>query len=126
MSKDASKNLVGQPIFKQNINLLPKNKFDALVLASGSDKYYKTFTSWDQLVTLLFGILSRCDSMGETCGAMVGLQGKLNQLGMDSSFAKSTAGDGLRNRDNALFKDFYFELIAHFKPFLSTPLPGNG
>ena len=72
MVKGISKNLVGQPIFKQIINLLPKNKFDALVLEKGSDKYYKTFTSWDQLVTLLFGILSRCDSMGETCDAMVG------------------------------------------------------
>lgn len=120
MGKDISKKLVGQPIFKQIINLLPKNKFDALALEKSSDKYYKTFTSWDQLVTLLFGILSRCDSMSETCGAMVGLQGKLNQLGMDSCFAKSTAGDGLRKRDNGLFKDFYFQLIEHFKPLLSV------
>ena len=120
MGKDISKNLVGQPIFKQIINLLPRNKFDCLVLEKGSDKYYKTFTSWDQLVTLLFGILSRCDSMGEVCNAMVGLQGKLNQLGMDSSFAKSTAGDGLRNRDNELFKEFYFQLLAHFQPLLSV------
>lgn len=120
MVKGISKNLVGQPIFKQIINLLPKNKFDALVLEKGSDKYYKTFTSWDQLVTLLFGILSRCDSMGEVCDAMVGLQGKLNQLGMESSFAKSTAGDGLRNRDNELFKDFYFQLITHFQSVLSV------
>jgi len=120
MGKDIAKNLVGQPIFKQISNLLPKNKFDALALEKGSDKYYKTFTGWDQLVTVLFGILSRCDSMGETCAAMVGPQGKLNQLGMDSSFAKSTAGDGLRNRDNELFKDFYFQLIEHFKPLLSV------
>jgi len=37
---------------------------------------------------------------------MVGLLDKLNQLGMDSSFAKSTAGDGLPNHDNELFKDW--------------------
>ncbi len=120
MGKDISKNLVGQPIFKQVIDLLPKNKFDTLVSKKGSDKYYKAFTSWDQLVTMLFGILSRCDSMGEVCNAMVGLQGKLNQLGMDCSFAKSTAGDGLRNRDNELFKEFYFQLIAHFQSILSV------
>jgi len=78
MGKDIAKNLVGRLIFKQIINLLPKNKFDALALEKGSDKYYNTFTSWYQLVTMLFGILSRCDSMGETCAAMVRLQGKLN------------------------------------------------
>ncbi|MDR0729512.1 MAG: DUF4372 domain-containing protein, partial [Prevotellaceae bacterium] len=36
-----------------------------LVKKKGSDRYYKSFSSWDELVTLLFGIFSRCDSMGE-------------------------------------------------------------
>ena len=31
MGKCTQKNLVGQPIFKQILNLLPKNKFDLLV-----------------------------------------------------------------------------------------------
>ncbi|MGV8880129.1 MAG: DUF4372 domain-containing protein [Sphingobacteriaceae bacterium] len=37
--------MVGQPIFKQIINLLPKNKFETLALSMGSDKYYKRFTT---------------------------------------------------------------------------------
>jgi hypothetical protein len=53
--KGISKNLVGQPLFKQIINLLPRNKFDALVLVKGSGNYYNTFTHWNQLITLLFG-----------------------------------------------------------------------
>jgi len=31
MGKDSEKNLVGQPIFNQLIELLPKEKFDLLV-----------------------------------------------------------------------------------------------
>ncbi len=120
MGKDIEKNLVGQPIFKQLLNLLPRDKFDLLVNQHKSDRYYKAFSSWDELVTLLFGILSRCDSMGEVCDGMQTLQGKLNYLGMDRSPAKSTAGDGLRERDNSLFKEFYFKLIAHFEPVLSV------
>ncbi len=120
MGKDIQKNLVGQPIFKQLIDLLPRDKFDLLVTQHQSDKYYKTYSSWNQLLTLLFGILSRCDSMGETCDAMQTLQGKLNYFGLDHSPAKSTAGDGLRERSNELFKDFYFELIKHFDPLLSV------
>ncbi|MDR0712605.1 MAG: DUF4372 domain-containing protein [Prevotellaceae bacterium] len=38
---------------------------ELLVKEKGSDKYYKPFSSWDELETLLFGIFSRCDSMGE-------------------------------------------------------------
>jgi len=120
MSKDNEKKLVGQPIFKQIINLLPKEKFDVLVQKISADRYYKTFTSWNQLVTMLFGILSRCDSMGEVCDGMQAMQGKLNYLGMESSPAKSTAGDGLRNRTNELFKEFYFELLEYFTPLLSV------
>jgi len=120
MSKDSEKKLVGQPIFKQIVNILPKEKFDVLVQKYNSNRYYKTFSSWDQLVTMLFGILSRCDSMNEVCDSMQALQGKLNYFGMDSSPAKSTAGDGLRNRSNELFRDYYFALLDHFTPLLSV------
>lgn len=120
MGKISKKKLVGQPIFKQMVDLLPRGKFDLLVRKHQSDRYYKSFSSWQQLVTLLFGIFSRCDSMGELCDGMRALDGKLNYLGMDSSPAKSTAGDGLRNRDNELFKDFYFTLLEHFVPTLSV------
>jgi hypothetical protein len=120
MGKDTAKNLVGQPIFKQLIKMLPREHFDLLVQQQGSDRYYKTFFSWEQLMTMLFGIFSRCDSMGEVCDGMRALGGKLNHLGMDCSPSKSTAGDALRDRDNELFKLYYFALIAYFKPLLSV------
>jgi hypothetical protein len=118
--KDSSKNLVGQPIFKQLIDFIPKSVFDVLVIKHSIDKHYRTFPAWTQLVTMLFGIFSRCDSMGEICDAMMGLQGKLNHLGLKSSPAKSTAGDGLRERNNIFFEDLYFKLLDHFKPILSV------
>ena len=119
-TKNIEKNLVGQPIFKQILDFIPRNKFVTLVLKHCSDRYYKTFDSWTQLTTMLFGIFSRCDSMGEICDGMQGLAGKLNHLGMESSPAKSTAGDGLRGRDNEFFKAVYFMLLEHFKPHLSV------
>jgi hypothetical protein len=120
MGKDSRKNLVGQPIFKQIIKMLPRDKFDGLVYKCGSDKYYKTFFSWEQLVLMLFGIFSRCDSMREACDGMRALGGKLNHLGMDCSPAPSTAGDALRDRDEELFRLFYFALISYFSPLLSV------
>ena len=100
--------------------MLPRNKFDDLVSKHNSDKYYKTFPAWIEFISLLFGILSRCDSSGEICAGMQGLQGKLSYFGLDRAPAKSTFGDGLRDRDNELFKDFYFTLINHFSEFLSV------
>jgi transposase len=120
MSKGKTKNLVGQPIFKQIVKMLPREQFDLLVQQCGSDRYYKTFFSWDQLIVMLFGIFSRCDSMGEVCDSMRALEGKLNYLNMDCSPAKSTAGDALRDRSEELFKLYYFALIAYFRPLLSV------
>jgi len=120
MSKDTTKNLVGQPIFKQVMKILPREQFDLIVGQCGSDRYYKSFYSWEQLVVMLFGIFSRCDSMGEVCDGMRALAGKLNYLGMDSAPAKSTAGDALRDRDNEVFKLYYFALIKYFEPLLSV------
>lgn len=119
-SKSTEKNLVGQPIFKQLLEFIPRNKFDLLVHKHQSDRYYKTFDSWTHLVTMLFGAFSRCDSMGEICDGMRGLGGKLNYLSMDRSPAKSTAGDGLRGRNNTFFEEVYFMLLDHFKPLLSV------
>ena len=119
-SKDIEKKFVGQPIFKQIIDFIPKNKFDLLAKKHQTDRYYKAFPAWTQLVTMLFGVLSRCDSMGEICDGMMAMQGKLNHLGLEKSPAKSTAGDGLRERDNDFFKEFYFLLLKHFEPLLSV------
>ena len=120
MGKDTSKNLVGQPIFKQIVKMLPREQFDILVNKCGSDRYYKIFFSWEQLIVMLFGIFSRCDSMGEVCDGMRALSDKLNYLGMDCAPSKSTSGDALRDRDEELFRLYYFALIAYFRPFLSV------
>jgi len=63
-----------------------------------TDRYYKVFPAWTQLVTMIFVVFSRCDSMGEICDGMLAMQGKLNHLGLDKSPAKSTVGDGFKNK----------------------------
>jgi hypothetical protein len=119
MGKDGIKNLVGQPIFKQIIEIVPKSLFNKIVIEHKSDRYYKSFSSWDEFVTLLFGILARCDSAREICDGMAALGGKLNHLGMDCAPAKSTFGDALRDRKCDIFEQFYFELLSHFSSVLS-------
>lgn len=88
MGKNKTKNIVGQPISKQIIKMLPRQQFDLLVKQCGSDRYYKTLFSWEQLTIMIFGIFSRCDSMGEVCDGMRALSVKLNYLGMDCAPSK--------------------------------------
>jgi len=97
MSKDTEIRFVGQPIFKQIVNLIDAINIQGLILKHNSDYYYKAFKTRMHLVTMLFGILSRCDSMTEICEGLRALGGKLNHLGFEKAPAKSTACDGLRN-----------------------------
>ena len=119
MGKNTEINLVGQPIFKQIINLLSSIDLNSIVKRHNADYYYKSFKAKTQLITMLFGIISRCDSMGEICEGMRAMSGKLNHLGLKSSPAKSTACDGLRNRSDKFFEDVYFTLVNQYQSFLS-------
>ena len=119
MSKNTEIKFVGQPIFKQIVNLTDAVNIQGLIKKHNSDYYYKAFKTRTHLITMLFGILSRCDSMTEICEGMRALGGKLNHLGMEKAPAKSTACDGLRNRDNRFFEDLYFSLVKKYQSFLS-------
>jgi len=119
MSKNTEIKFVGQPIFKQIVNLTDAVDIQGLIRKHNSDYYYKAFKTRTHLFTMLFGILSRCDSMNEICEGMRALGGKLNHMGMTKAPAKSTACDGLRNRDNRFFEDLYFSLVKKYQSFLS-------
>ncbi len=84
-----------------------------------SDRYYKAFKTHTHLVTLLFGIFSRCDSMTEIAEGMRALGGKLSYFGLQKAPAKSTASDGLRNRTDRVFEDIYFAMVKKYQSFLS-------
>ena len=119
MSKNTEIKFVGQPIFKQIINLIDSIDIKGIIKRHSSDYYYKAFKSKTQLILMLFGILSRCDSMNEICEGLRAMGGKLNHLGLSKAPAKSTASDGLRNRPSKFFEDVYFSLVKYYKSFLS-------
>ena len=119
MGKNTELKFVGQPIFKQVISLIDGISLTSLVKKHNADYYYKAFKAKTQLITVLFGIFSRCDSMTEICEGLRAMGGKLNHLGLEKAPAKSTACDGMRNRDNKFFEDVYFKLVHHYRSFLS-------
>ena len=119
MGKGSENKLVGQPIFKQVLNLIPREVVNRVIYKHQGDRYCKSFSTWDELTTLLFGVFERCDSAREVCDGMAALSGKLNYLGMDCSPAKSTFNDALNRRSEKVFEEIYFALLSYFAPVLS-------
>lgn len=99
--------------------MIEKVNISSIIKEHESDRYYKAFKSRTHIITMMFGILSRCDSMTEICEGLRAMGGKLNHLGLDSAPAKSTASDGLRNRDSRFFEALYFALANKYRSFLS-------
>jgi adenylate cyclase class IV len=119
MDKNTEIKFVGQPIFKQILHLIDAVNIQGIINKHQSDYYYKAFKTRTHLTTMLLGIFSRCDSMTEICEGLRAFGGKLNHLGLDKAPAKSTACDGLRNRNSAFFEDLYFTLVKKYQSFLS-------
>lgn len=119
MGKDTTLKFVGQPIFAQILKMVSKTVFSQLVSKYQSDRYYKEFKTWDHFVSLMFGILSRCDSIAEIIDGMAGLSGKLQHLSLQKVPAKSTFSDGMRKRSDKFFADLYFALVKEYSQFLS-------
>ena len=119
MDKIKEIKFIGQPIIKQILKLIDTVNIQGLINKHQSDYYYKAFKTRTHIITMLFGIFSRCDSMTEICESLRALGGKLNHLGLNKAPAKSTASDGLRNRSHKFFEDLYFSLIKRYQSFLS-------
>lgn len=120
MGKITNKNLVGQPIFSQVLKLINRKSFDKLVNKEEADRYYKKFNSWTHLVSMMFGIFSRCESVTEIFEGMAGCVGKLGHFGLKEAPPKSTITDGNRNRPHKFFEALYFSLVGQYSEVLSV------
>jgi hypothetical protein len=110
---------IGQPVFNQLVNFIPKALIAQTVLSCDSDKYYKKFKSYDHLITMLYACFHKCESIREiTTGLMVGVD-KLSHLGLKDIPKRSTLSDANCHRNVAFFQELYHGLYQHYYGRLS-------
>lgn len=109
----------GQPIFSQMIGLLDKGKIMGQALSHKSDHYCKRFTTFQHLITMIYGVTSGCNSLRELCGGIVSYGDKISHCKFDYSPKRSTISDANKRRDCAVFEDIYSDLVAEYLPDLS-------
>jgi hypothetical protein len=119
MSKDKTKKLVGQPIMNQILRLIPKSKISDIAKDTQCDRYYKKIPVMKHLTTMLFGVLSRCNSIREICAGMLLCEGKLNHIGLEKVIPQSTLADANRDRSCEVFERVYYSLVQLYSSVLS-------
>lgn len=71
-------------VFAQLVEFLDNNKFRHLVDKYGGNHYVKNITCWNQLMALMFGLLSNRESLRDVVVALEAHHSKCYHLGMGS------------------------------------------
>lgn len=112
-------NLSGQPVICQLLSFLPRQIVDNCVLEHQSDRYYKTMTTWKQLVFVLYGVVTKCYSLNTLCKNLLFLEDRLTYLGINKLPAVSTLSDANINRNSDVFASIYQQLYQYYKEVLN-------
>jgi len=106
-------------VFGQLISLINDSLIQNEVKKCDSDRYTKRFKTKDHLISMLFCSFSKCTSLREVSGAMLGLSGKTAGFQLQHIPKRSTLSDANRKRDVLVFENIYHELLKQYGNFLS-------
>jgi len=112
----------GQPLFNQILRLIPGNIIGKVVRRHQADHYVKHFTSYEHMVSMLFCVFQRCNSLREVSTGMQAWMNRLTHLGVKSYPKRSTLSDANKRRPAAFFQDLFHELV---KLYLRADLPDS-
>ena len=99
-------------IFSQLTDFLPYEEFKCVVKKHEGNKGVRDFTCWNQLLMMMFGQLSNCDSMRDLCILIDAHHPKAYRLGFGKSVSLSTLSRANANRSYEIFEEFASLMIA--------------
>lgn len=109
-------------VFAQLASFLDNFKFLRIVKKYDGDKYVKSYTFWNQLLTMMFGQLSNRESLRDLIVAMEAHSGKLYHLGIGKSVTRSNLSKANELRDYRIFEEFAFFMIEQAREKRSTDI----
>lgn len=125
MSK--STHFFGQPVYGQLIKCLDKNKINTYSRQHGGERYVKKFDMWSHVVTMLYAVVMRFDSLREIQASMLAESRKLPHLSIDTLPKRSTLSDANKRRPEELFGWLYMDVLeAHRDLLFSDSQRGKG
>ena len=113
-------NFFGQPIYGQLIKSLNREKILEISRKYGGERYVKSFDGYTHLLTMLYAVIQRFDSLREIETSMTAEVRKLKHLGIESVPKRSTLSDANARRSEKFFEEVYRELYAAKKGRLSS------
>ena len=99
-------------VFLQLVTFLDEFKFLRIVKKYEGNKYIKSYTCWNQLLTMMFGQLSNRESLRDLIVSLEAHTGKLYHLGIGKSVTRSNLSKANEQRDYRIFQEYATFMIA--------------
>jgi len=106
----------GRTVFAQLLDHLPSYEFQKCVTRYRGDYQQKTFSCWDQYLSMAFAQLTYRDSLRDIEACLRSMQGKLYHMGFRGKVARSTLADANESRDWRIYADFAQVMIGIARP----------
>jgi hypothetical protein len=98
-------------IFSQLLQLFPRGEFERAVHQHQAERHARGFSSWGQMVAMLFCQMGRAQSLREICGGLAACEGKLRHLGVSESPKRSTLAYANAHRPWQLYQTVFGQLL---------------
>lgn len=118
MSK--STHFFGQPIYGQFTKFLNKDKILQISRNHGGERYVKSFDGFTHLLTMLYAVIMRFDSLREIETSMIAEVRKLHHIGIETVPKRSTLSDANTRRPEKVFEEVYRDLYEANKSKLTS------
>jgi hypothetical protein len=105
----------GKYVFSQIASFLSANDFNKYVEQYQGNYKVLHFTCWHQLMCMMFGQLSNCDSLTDLAVGLTAQRNKWYHLGMGTGLSKSNLAYANEHRDWRIFANFANTLISEAK-----------
>jgi hypothetical protein len=111
-------------IFSQILRLITRDSFEA-VGKHQAERHARRFSSWGQLVSMLFCQLAQAKSLREITEGLQASEGKLRHLGLPEAPARSTLAYADSHRPWQLFETVLQQLLAQCQQRLGVAKAGS-
>lgn len=106
----------GKYIFSQVVEFIPRYEFDKLVKQYNGDFHSRNLSCYNQLLHLLFGQLTVCNSLRDICLCLKAHQKSLYHLGFRQTINESSLSRANEKRDYRIYEGLGYVLIAMVRP----------
>jgi len=110
----------GRFIFSELVSHLPHKEFQKCVARYDDTSQSRTFSHWDQYLTMAFAQLTYRESLRDIEACLRSVTDKLYHLGIRSKVARTTLADANESRDWRIFADFAQVLIRIARPLYAA------